>query len=58
MIAVAVVAQHDQVALTLEADTLVRPVMDFKLLATTAEVAGVARLLQRQGADALPMRRL
>ena len=57
MVLMAVVAQHDEVALPLEADALVRPMMDFEVSITRTQITRVASLLQRDAAHPLPMRR-
>jgi hypothetical protein len=49
MIAVAIMAQDDQIALPLEAEARVRPMMDFEPIVVPAPVAGVPGLLERQG---------
>ena len=51
MVAMAVAAQHNQAALPLEAEPLMRPAVNFELLSAGAEIAGMAGLLERQRPD-------
>ena len=57
VIAMAVVTEHDQIVLSLEAEAFVRAVMHFEAIAVAAQVTGVAGLLERQPPHALPVRR-
>lgn len=57
MIPVAFMTEHDQVALSLEPETLVRPVMHLQSFAVAAEIARVPGLFQGQPSHPLPMRR-
>jgi hypothetical protein len=57
-VAVAVVTQHDQIALTFEADALVCSMMHLEPIAPGAQIADMSGLVERQRADALPVRRL
>ena len=56
MVPVAIVTQHDQIALPFEAEAFVRAVVDLPPIVMSTEIADVPGLLERQCAYPLPVR--